>query len=60
MDLKITNDIQIRFAKINDINSIQNLNKKWTVQSLDVIEKENGFLYRDTYNSADLIEIIDA
>lgn len=53
-------NIEIRLATFDDIQAIQNLNQKWTINSLDLIDKENGFLFCETYRHDDLKKIITA
>ena len=50
--------LKIRLANPHDLTAIQKLNEKWTVVSLDIADKENGFLYCETYKEEDLIKII--
>ncbi len=52
--------INIRLAEIDDIKSIQNLNHKWTITSLDDIDKEHGFLFCEEYQLEDLIKTVEA
>jgi hypothetical protein len=52
--------LDIRLAELNDLKAIQKLNTKWTVSSIDKADKENGFLYCDTYKEEDLKKIIEA
>ncbi len=52
--------LDIRIASVYDLTAIKKLNEKWTVASLDIVDKENGFLYCDSYNEVDLKKIIEA
>lgn len=57
---KAGHNLNIRLATLDDIDAIQNLNQKWTINSLDLIDKENGFLFCETYKQDDLKKIITA
>ena len=53
-------EVGIRLAEIRDLESMQRLNQKWTVTSLESCNKENGFLFCETYKTNDLTKIIKA
>ena len=57
---KSGHNINIELATFDDIEAIQNLNQKWTIKSLDFIDRENGFLFCETYKQDDLKKIIAA
>jgi len=54
------NTFEIRLAKLEDINEIQILNRKWTVKSLDFDNKNDGFLFCEEYKPEDLKKIIES
>jgi len=53
-------NICIKVATIIDIPKILSLNDKWTIDSLEFMDKENGFLFCQRYDYKDLKKIINA
>lgn len=53
-------EFEFRVANIEDLYIILALNQKWTVTSLDNVDRENGFLFCTNYNPDDLTKIIEA
>ncbi|PKF75699.1 GNAT family N-acetyltransferase [Chryseobacterium sp. PMSZPI] len=57
---KTNQEIQIRLATLMDLESIQKLNRKWIISSLDTENKQDGFLYCEPFTPEDLANIINA
>lgn len=51
-------ELEIRLATNEDISAILYLNNAWTISSLENADKENGFLFCERYERAELKKII--